>query len=149
LIELLEYVRRNATRPGGCKPFANATALRGAVAGVGGGGAWDAVGRDIRRPLDELEETVSSESWPWSDELDTSWGIGGTDVSAGAAKKPFFVVVGVVADADREPSEKRPFALGAEATRRMNRVADAPTDLGLRGPWVLGGFDDGVDGVWG
>lgn len=82
------------------------------------------------RPLDDPDETVSREdSCPWSDELETSGGRGGT-VSAGA-RSPFLVV----AD-EREPMEKSPFALGAEATRRMKREALAPTDLGLRGPFV-------------
>jgi len=51
----------------------------------------------------------------------------------------------VVADEDLEPIEKSPFALGAEATRRMNRDADALTDFGLRGPFVRG--RDGVGRV--
>lgn len=48
-------------------------------------------------------------------------------------KRPFFVV----ADGDREAIENRPFALGAEATRRKNREAVALTDLGLRGAFVF------------
>lgn len=36
--------------------------------------------------------------------------------------KPFFVTV--IADVDREPSAKSPLVLGADATRRMNLVAD-------------------------
>jgi hypothetical protein len=42
----------------------------------------------------------------------------------------------VVAYDDLEPMEKRPFAFGAEATRRINRDADALTDFGLSGPFV-------------
>jgi hypothetical protein len=62
------------------------------------------------------------------------------------AKSPFLVV----ADDDFEPMEKRPFAFGAEATRRMNRDAVALTDFGLRGPFVrdregVGGFGGNED----
>ena len=53
----------------------------------------------------------------------------------------------MVAEDDLEPIEKRPFAFGAEATRRMNRDAVALTDFGLRGPFVRD--RDGVDGVGG
>ena len=60
-------------------------------------------------------------------------------MSAGA-RKPFFVIE----DDDLEPSENRPFALGAEATRRINLEAEALTDLGLRGPFVR--VLNGVDG---
>lgn len=35
--------------------------------------------------------------------------------------------------AEREPNENRPFAFGADATRRINRVALAPIALGDRG----------------
>lgn len=51
-------------------------------------------------------------------------------MSAGA-KNPF-----LVAGIDFEPMENRPLALGAEATRRMNREAVAPIDLGLNVPFV-------------
>lgn len=62
------------------------------------------------------------------------------------ARSPFLVI----ADDDLEPIEKRPFAFGAEATRRMNRDADALTDFGLRGPFVrdrdgVGGFGENGD----
>ena len=76
------------------------------------------------RPLDESEDVVSNELGPWS-----LCGIEGM-TSAGASR-PFLVVVPVV---DREPNEKRPFAFGAEATRRMNRVALAPKTFGDKGP---------------
>ena len=36
--------------------------------------------------------------------------------------KPFFVTV--IAGVDREPRAKSPFVFGADATRRMNLVAD-------------------------
>lgn len=36
--------------------------------------------------------------------------------------KPFFVTV--IADVDREPSAKSPLVFGADATRRMNLLAD-------------------------
>lgn len=67
-------------------------------------------------------------------------------MSAGA-RKPFFVV----AD-EREPIENRPFAFGADATRRRKREADAETDLGLNGPFVrdlegvVGVGNEGWDG---
>lgn len=57
--------------------------------------------------------------------------MGGT-TSAGASK-PF-----LVGAADREPDKKRCFAFGAEATRRMKRVADAPIARGDNGPERLG-----------
>jgi len=85
----------------------------------------------ILPPLEELEEMVSSESWPWSVSLEVSGGKGGTE-SIGASK-PFLVV----ADGDREPIENSPLALGAEATRRIKRVADALTDFGVRGTFVF------------
>ena len=69
---------------------------------------------------------VSSESFPCSNE-DEIEGIGGNDSTG--AKTPFFVV-------DLEPKLKKPLALGAEATRRRNREAEDPTDLGLRGLFV-------------
>lgn len=66
-------------------------------------------------------------------------------MSAGA-NSPFLVV----ADDDLEPIEKRPFAFGADATRRMNRDAVALTDFGLRGPFVrdrggVGGVGENED----
>lgn len=85
------------------------------------------VGLDIR-PLEDPEDTVSRESVPCSIELDTRAGRGGT-ASAGA-RNPFLVA------GERDPSVKRPLAFGAEATRRMKREAEAPTDFGLRGPFV-------------
>lgn len=47
------------------------------------------------------------------------------------ANKPFFVVAPAV---EREPRVKRPLALGADATRRMNLVALAPIAFGDNGP---------------
>jgi len=128
LIELLEYVRLNATLPlagddgkpdGTFKPMPT-----GAV--IGG------EGRGILPPLpprDDPDDTVSKESCPCSIELEMSGGRGGTE-SAGA-NSPFRVV----AD-PREPIENSPLALGADATRRMNREAEALTDLGLKAPFV-------------
>jgi hypothetical protein len=52
-------------------------------------------------------------------------GSGGT-VSDGD-KSPFLVGV------DFAPTEKRPLALGADATLRRNREAEAPTAFGVRG----------------
>jgi len=56
---------------------------------------------------------------------DTNWGMGGIDGSSAGDRRPLRVV-------DLAPVliENRPFAFGAEATRRMNRDADA---LMLRG----------------
>jgi hypothetical protein len=68
------------------------------------------------------------ESVPCSREVDRLPGIGGI-VSAGA-RSPFLIV-----EAEREP-ENRFFALGADATLRMNRVA-ALMDLGDNGPCGL------------
>jgi len=68
--------------------------------------------------------------------LQTSGGSGGT--SSGASI-PFFVL-----DPDRDPRVNSPFALGADATRRINLEADAPIALGLSGVLSLdreGGFD--------
>lgn len=118
LIELLEYVLRKAVLPG-----------------TGGSGKpllsfpYDAVAgctaRDIR-PLEEPEEMVSSESAPCSIELEIGGGRGGL-VPTGA-NKPFLVA--------GEDLENRALALGAEATRRMNREAVALIDLGLN-PFAL------------
>ena len=47
-------------------------------------------------------------------------------------RKPF-----LVDDVDRIPIENRPFAFGAEATRRKKREADAVTDFGLKGAFVF------------
>jgi len=87
------------------------------------------------RPLDEPEDTVSSESVPSSSEVDAR---GGT--ASDGASRPFFVV-----EADREPRENNPLTLGAEATRRMKRVAEAPIALGDSGPFPFG--LEGVAGV--
>jgi hypothetical protein len=84
------------------------------------------VGRDVI-PLNESEDTVSRESVPFSNELDIILGRGGTG-SAGASIP--FLVVQVL---DREFIENKPFALGADATRRIKRDAEAPIDLGDNG----------------
>jgi hypothetical protein len=65
-------------------------------------------------------------------------GSGGTG-SAGASI-PFLVV-----EDDRE-LENNPLALGAEATRRMKRVADAPMALGESGPERDGGRKEPCEG---
>ena len=121
MIELLEYVLRNGVLPGTGnigKPLVSFPydAVDGCIA------------RDIC-PLEEPEDMVSSESAPWSIELEIG-GRSGEIVPAGASN-PF-----LVAGEDFEPMENRPLALGAEATRRMNREAEAPIDLGLNGPFV-------------
>lgn len=67
-------------------------------------------------------------------------------MSAGA-NIPFFVV-----EVDRELKEKSPLALGAEATRRMKREAEAPIALGERAPLgrdlrgVVGLVNDACEG---
>lgn len=76
------------------------------------------------RPLDDADETVSSEVFSCS-----SCVIG--DMTSAAASSPFFVVV---PDVDREPRVKSPFAFGADATRRMKRDALAPSTRGDSGP---------------
>lgn len=137
-IELLEYVRLKAIFPGPSESPLLTRAFADGEAKLGG------VGLD-GRPLDELEDIVSRESVPCSSELETSGGSGGT-ISAGASS-PFFVV-----EVERDPSEKRPFALGAEATRRIKRDADAPIARGDNGPFprdfegVLGIANDACDG---
>lgn len=83
------------------------------------------------RPLDESEDIVSRESAPWSREVDANDGMGGT--ASEGANRPFFVV-----EADREPMENKPLTFGAEATRRMKRVAEAPIDLGDSAPFAFG-----------
>jgi hypothetical protein len=90
------------------------------------------------RPLDEPEDIVSNESVPFSIELDPRDGIGGT--ASDGANSPFLVV-----DADLEPRENKPLAFGAEATRRMKRVAEAPIALGDSEPFGFG--FEGVVGV--
>ena len=125
MIELLEYVLRNATL----------SALPSRGLAYEDGGALD------ERPLEEPDDTVSKESVPCSSESDMG-GSGGT-MSAGASS-PFFVV-----DVDREPRLKRPLAFGAEATRRIKRDAEIPIDLGDKGPLDrdfkgVGGLVDGV-----
>lgn len=129
LIEWFEYVRRNATLPGpsgaerevGSRSFVLPvdTAL---LARACRGGC----------PRDEDEETVSKESAPWS-----ACGIGGR--GSPGESKPFFVEI---VDDRCEPREKRPFAFGADATRRINRDAPALIALGDSGPVR----EDGVEG---
>jgi hypothetical protein len=69
-------------------------------------------------------------------------GTGG--IADSGAKNPFLVAAFACDECDREPSENRFLAFGAEATRRMKRLADAPTDLGESGPGR--GDDDDVAG---
>jgi len=78
---------------------------------------------------------VSSESFPCSRDDETE-GTGGTE-SVGA-RNPFLTD-------DFDPRENRPFALGADATLRRKRDADAPTDFGLKGVWMRD--RDGAGGV--
>lgn len=109
----------------------------------------------VERPRDEPDDAVSKESVPnsvpWSDDVvEGITGTGGT-FSAGA-NSPFLIVV----DADRDFGEKRSLALGADATRRINR-GNAPIDLeGGRPPCRCAdggerGLNDDCEGlaVWG
>jgi hypothetical protein len=99
-------------------------------------GDTGADGVSLERHLEDADDSVSNESVPSSTEVETSGGSGGTAFAG--ASNPFFVV-----DPDREPREKSPLALGAEATLRMNLEADAPIAFGLNGALVLereGGF---------
>lgn len=61
------------------------------------------------------------------------------------ARKPFLVVD---VFAEREPNEKRPLALGADATRRMKRDALALIALGDRGPDLDEGGEVGRNESW-
>lgn len=115
-IELLEYVLRNP-------PWFGFSAIPLFFRNFTGDQPLSGEGQ----PLEELEDTVSKESVPCSSELELRGGTGGT--ASEGASRPFFVV-----DADREPKENNPLAFGAEATRRIKRVAEAPIDLGESGP---------------
>ena len=132
MIEWLEYVLLNAIFPGPSDVCAFVT--RSFVLNP----AFELADRNCRdgAPRDDAEESVSSEFVPCS-ECDS--GIGGTAFPGESS--PFFVVAFECA---RPPSAKRPFALGADATRRMNRDAFAPIALGESGP-----ERDGVVGVGG
>lgn len=131
-MELLEYVRRKAmARSGGAGALFNLSLSlpMGAVFGD----EKILCARPV--PLDDSDEIVSKELFPSSSDDDTE-GSPGDDASTGA-RNPFFVV-------DLDPSENRPFAFGADATRLKKREAEDPTDLGLRG-----GFCRERDGVGG
>jgi hypothetical protein len=112
LIELLEYVLRNGALAGARVPFPS----------------FFGCGAELRarvgRPLDEPDDKVSSESVPSKESVIA--GTGG--ICSAGANMPFFVV-----EADRDPDEKSPFAFGADATLRMNLVADVPIPLGDNG----------------
>ena len=95
-------------------------------------------GEEVEGPVpdDPPLEMVSKESVPTSIEelvlpAPIATGSGGTISSPGAASIPFFLAYfGDLVEVD-PPRAKRPFALGADATRRMKRVMD----LGVsRGP---------------
>lgn len=83
-------------------------------------------------PRDDADESVSREFVPCSDGSCAECDIGGIELPGDS--KPFFVVVTF----ERVLSEKRPLALGADATRRMNRDALAPIALGESGPARVG-----------
>lgn len=86
-------------------------------------------------PRDDADDSVSREFVPCS-EADS--GIGG--MGSPGDSRPFLVVTPL----DRLPSANNPFALGADATRRMKRDAFAPRTLGDNGP-----EREGVVGVGG
>lgn len=118
LIELLEYVLLKAALLGlSGMPVDRSCSDK---AGVVGGGA-----SRLFIPFDDDDDKVSRESVPFS-ELAASGGTGG--IASPGAKKPFLVVAG-----KRAFKENKPFAFGAEATRRMNLEADALIALGLSG----------------
>lgn len=78
------------------------------------------------RPLDEPDEAVSSDPVPCSapNSEDVEVGITGTGGTSAGASSPFLV-------ADLDLGENRSFALGAEATLRMNRGrAPMPLETG-------------------
>jgi hypothetical protein len=102
------------------------------------------VGR-VERPRDEPEDEVSKESVPRSvpcsdDVVEGITGTGGT-FSVGASS-PFLIVV----EPDRSFGEKRSLALGADATRRINR-GNAPIDLEDGGRCTDGG-ERGLNDDW-
>ena len=121
LIELLEYVRRKATLSGRREDGSfSATLGKAGLPRLRGA-----------RFEDDAEEIVSIELAPSPDV-----GIGIRTLCPGAAagtiaagaRSPFLVET---VDC-REPRLKRPFALGADATRLIRRDAVAPTDRGGR-----------------
>ena len=122
LIEWLEYVLRNAIFPG---PFADALVLVIRSLVLTAELLLLARAGRMGRPLEDVDDTVSSELPSWSD-------CGTEGIISPGASRPFFVVAPEAAE--REPRVKRPLALGADATRRMNLVALAPIALGDNGP---------------
>ena len=132
LIELLEYVLRNAARPGP----SGLVAIRSLPAD---GLPCVVCARAREGPLDDRDDdSVSSECASCPDpppELGTIAGTGGT-ISAGDSS-PFLVALWV--GECRESRENRFFVLGADATRRMNRDALADMFRGDSGPPCRGG----------
>ena len=119
LIELLEYVRRKATLSGRREDEAFSVTLgKAGLPGLRGA-----------RFEDDAEETVSMEL-ALSPDLWIEVVLPGTvaGIIAAGARRPFLVATVEF----REPRLKRPFALGADATRLMRRDAVAPTDRGGR-----------------
>lgn len=161
MMELLEYVLLNATFPGP----SGIPLLTLVVVALAGDIEFDAeLDADANpallsiplelvlildiRPLELPLDIVSSESVP-SIESDTTTGSGG---ASPGARSPFFPrreeEPPAEVEADRPEEEdlkKRPFALGAEATRRMNRDAEAPMLFGERGLPPLD--EDGGEGI--
>lgn len=120
-IELLEYVLLNAAFPG----LSVVTPLP-FIPGLMRVG-WR------ERPLDEPDDVVSSDPVPCSaaNSDDVEVGITGTGGIALGDNSPFLVE-------DLDLGENKSLALGAEATRRMNR-GNAPSPFDDRGRWAEGG----------
>jgi hypothetical protein len=107
-IELLEYVLLKADFPG---------VIVVPVVALTGGALLPLRAGRVGRPSEEPEERVSKES--------SSPPTAGTgSIGSAGASTPFLVVA---TEALREPdAAKRFFAFGADDTRRMKRVSDAP-----------------------
>lgn len=128
MIELLEYVLRKGARPEDASVSPGALGGLNLLAEAELNVRVDLVPVTRRLPLitggrvDDPEEMVSNEFVPISDgaadaEIGAG-GVSGSSISAGASK-PFLVVL-----AAREVGMlNRFFALGADATRRINRAA--------------------------
>jgi hypothetical protein len=85
-----------------------------------------------RRPLHGPDDTVSEESPLCTPETGTTDGTGGN--AADGDNNPFLVEIN---DNGRDPPENMFFVLGADATRRMNRLAT---------PILDGDVGDGPEG---
>ena len=135
LIELLEYVRRKRALESSTaslvdEPFGTDAVLPAREVRV--------IRRDpcVAVPRMDAEEDVSSELSLSPDAVGCESGTGGTN-SAGA-RNPFLICGVAVAEVARFPGTLNKFlAFGADATRRMKRVAA----LGFLVPGTPSGFD--------